>query len=89
MAFWDGLYSDRIYHLDYDKLSLNQEAETKELIDYLELNWDEACLSPHENKQSVRTASQHQVREKVYSHSSQAWKKYEPFLNGVFDQLKT
>ena len=88
MHFWSQSYSDSIYHLDYDKLTENQEPETRRLIEYLELNWQDACLAPQKNKRSVKTASQHQVRQKVYQGSSQAWRKYEPFLNGVFDGLE-
>jgi hypothetical protein len=88
MDFWDQQYSDQIYHLDYDKLTLDQEAETRKLIEHLELDWEDNCLSPQENKRSVRTASQQQVRQKVYTGSSQAWRKFEPYLNGVFDEFE-
>ena len=87
MEFWDQQYSDQIYHLDYDKLE--QEPETKKLIQHLGLDWEDNCLSPQENKRSVKTASQQQVRQKVYTGSSQAWRKYKPFLDGIFDQLET
>ena len=89
MDFWDQQYSDQIYHLDYDKLTVEQESETRKLIEYLKLGWEDDCLSPHKNKRSVRTASQQQVREKVYTGSSQAWRKFEPYLNGAFDELLT
>ena len=89
MHFWSQSYSDRIYNLDYDKLTEDQEPETRRLIEYLGLNWEEACLAPQNNKRSVKTASQQQVRKKVYKGSSQAWRKYEPFLDGVFDELET
>ena len=89
MHFWSQSYSDRIYHMDYDKLTEDQEPETRRLVDYLELNWEEACLAPQNNKRAVKTASQQQVRQKVYKGSSQAWRKYAPFLDGVFDELET
>ena len=89
IEFWDESYGDQIYHIDYDKLVVEQEPETKRLIEHLELNWEDACLSPQENKRSVRTASQLQVREKVYKGSSKAWRKFEPYLNGVFDEFTT
>ena len=89
MHFWSQSYSDRIYNLDYDKLTEDQEPETRRLIEYLGLNWEDACLAPQNNKRSVRTASQQQVRQKVYKGSSQAWRKYEPFLDGVFNELET
>ena len=88
MHFWGQSYSDRIYNLDYDKLTEDQEPETRRLIEYLELNWQDTCLTPQKNKRSVKTASQQQVRQKVYKGSSQVWRKYEPCLNGVFDGLK-
>ena len=87
MRCWESHYNSRIYNLDYEKLTIDQENETRKLIKHLDLNWEDACLSPQKNKRSVRTASQQQVRQKVYTGSSDAWRKYEPYLNGAFDSL--
>jgi tetratricopeptide (TPR) repeat protein len=87
MQFWQGHYGGRIFDLNYDNLTINQEDETRKLIQYLELEWEDECLSPQRNKRSVRTASQQQVRQKVYQGSSQQWRKFEPYLNGAFDKL--
>ena len=87
MEFWQRKYSGKIYHLNYDKLTIKQELETKKLIEFLELEWEVSCLSPQINERSVRTASQQQVRKKVYKGSSAAWRKFEPFLNGEFEEL--
>jgi Flp pilus assembly protein TadD len=87
MVFWTKSLSKRIYNLDYEQLTVNQESETRQLIDYLDLNWDEKCLSPQNNKRNVATASNVQIRKKVYRGSSEQWKKYQPFLNGAFDSL--
>ena len=89
MKVWQSQYGERIYNLNYEQLTNDQEDQTRKLIKHLGLNWEEACLSPHKNKRSVRTASQQQVRKKVYQGSSHAWRKYEPFLNGAFDSLKS
>jgi tetratricopeptide (TPR) repeat protein len=87
MEFWENLFGDRFYDVDYELLTVNQEEETRKLIHYLDLNWEEECLSPHQNKRSVSTASSMQVRKKVYQGSSQQWKKYKPFLNGALDYV--
>ena len=87
MQFWQLEYSDGIYNLNYEKLTTNQESETRKLVDHLGLDWEEACLSPQKNKRIVRTASQQQVRQKVYQSSSEVWRKYEPYLNGAFSSL--
>ena len=87
MRFWQEPYGDRMYHLNYDRLTMDQDLETRQLIHYLGLEWEKACLSPQDNKRSVQTASNVQVRDKVYQGSSQKWLKYKPFLNGAFDNL--
>ena len=87
MKFWDRKYCGRFYHLNYDNLTNEQEIETKKLISFLDIGWEDACLSPHSNKRSVRTASQLQVRKKVYKGSSDVWRKFEPYLDGIFDKL--
>ena len=87
MEFWAKKLSKRIYNLDYELLTVNQESETRQLIEYLGLDWDENCLSPQNNTRSVATGSNLQIRQKVYQGSSEQWKKYEPFLNGAFDGL--
>jgi hypothetical protein len=88
MQFWHSFYNDKIYDFNYEKLVINQETETRHLINYLGLTWEESCLAPQENKGVVKTASQNQVRKKIYQGSSQAWQKYEPFLNGALDILQ-
>ena len=86
MQFWRLYFSDNIYNINYEKLTTNQDTETINLIKHLELDWENACLFPQDNKNSVKSASQLQVRKKIYQGSSQAWRRYEPFLNGIFDQ---
>jgi len=87
MGFWGSELSNKIHTLNYEQLTVNQEKETKRLIDYIGLDWHEACLSPQDNNRGVSTASSIQVRQKVYQGSSQKWRKYESFLNGAFDQF--
>ena len=87
MNFWINSTNCNIYYLDYELLVKNQEKETKKLVDYLEINWDGQCLSPHKNKRIVTTASNSQIRKKVYVDSSQNWKKFKPFLEGKLDKL--
>jgi len=71
MDFWTNTLSDRIYQLNYEQLTVNQESETRQLIDHLRLDWDEQCLSPQNNARGVATASNVQVRKKVYKGSSE------------------
>ena len=87
MNFWINSKRCNIYNIDYELLVKNQEKETKKLINYLGIDWESSCLSPHKNKRAVATASNTQIREKVYVNSSQNWKKFKPFLKGKLDKL--
>lgn len=85
MDYWSKLLNQKIYNIDYDKLTIDQEFETRRMIDYIGLKWDEKFLSPEVNKRIVSTASNVQIREKIYQGSSDQWKNYKPFLNGKFN----
>ena len=87
MKFWAKQLPNRIYSIDYELLTVNQKDETQKLINYIGLDWEEKCLSPQENTRRVATASNVQIREKVYQGSSQQWKKYKPFLKSSLDYL--
>ena len=74
MKYWHQVLPNRIYDLHYELLTENQEEETRNLMSHLGLEWDDACLSPEHNKRVVATASNVQVRQKVYQGSSEKWK---------------
>lgn len=87
MRFFRESLSHDIYELDYESLVVNKEVEMKNLIRYLNLDWEESCLSSHENSRAVMTASNLQVRKKIYKGSSKDWEKFQPFLNGILDNI--
>jgi len=89
MAFWHELFPNKVYDISYENLTTNQEEETRKLLEYCDLDWDENCLNFHENTRAVKTASALQVREKMYQGSSDAWKKYEAYLQPLIKGLKS
>ena len=89
MTFWHKMFPNKIYDLNYENLTTNQEEETRKLLEYCELEWDENCLNFHTNKRAVKTASVLQVRQKMYQGSSEAWKKYEAHLEPLIKPLSS
>lgn len=87
MKYWHQALPNRIYDLDYEALTERQEEETRKLIAHLGLEWDDACLSPEKNARGVATASNVQIRRKVYQGSSERWRRFRPFLHGALDHL--
>ena len=87
MAFWHKTFPNKIYDLCYEDLTTAQESETRKLINYCNLEWDENCLKFNENKGAVKTTSALQVRKKMYQGSSEVWRKYESFLKPLIKGL--
>ena len=79
MRFWTEYYPERIYHLDYEKLVINNKTETKKLLEFIDIGWDDKCLSPEKNDRLTATASASQVKEKIYQGSSKSWENYSSF----------
>ena len=80
MRFWHEKFPGRIYDLNYERLTENQEEETRKLLDYCGLPWEDSCLNFHETQRVVKTASASQVRKRLYQGSSAAWRKFENHL---------
>jgi len=66
--------------VQYERLIADRESETKRLIAFTGLPWDENCLRPEQNKRTVGTSSAWQVRQPVYTTSMQRWRRYEPWI---------
>jgi tetratricopeptide (TPR) repeat protein len=89
MKHWNSVLPGRIFDRRYEDMVMNQEKETRELIDHLGLPWDEACLRFFDQKRQVSTPSMLQVRSPVYNSSVKRWKNYgssiQPLIDGLGD----
>ena len=88
MAHWrEVLPPGAFYELQYEDLVAHQEEESRKLLAYCGLEWNEACLTPHQTERTVKTASITQVRQPVYTSSVERWRVYEKFLGPLLDEL--
>jgi len=87
MCFWEDKFPGQFYQLDYEKLVESQEDETRRLLQYVGVDYEETCLEFHKSKRMVSTASASQVRKKIYRGSSKKWQDYEEFLQPYMKSL--
>jgi tetratricopeptide (TPR) repeat protein len=81
MKHWlTALPAGTILEVPYEELVADQVAWTHRILDFLELEWDDRCLSFDKTERSVNTASAWQVRQKIYGRSVQRWRHYERFI---------
>lgn len=72
---------DRFLELSYEALVDNQEAETRRLLAFCNLAWDDRCLNFHENASGVGTPSARQVRSAIFRTAVGRWERYGDVLN--------
>lgn len=85
MGLWDSLFPGRVLQLSYEQLVADQEGQTRRLLEHCGLDWDEACLSFHENSAAVATPSAAQVRRPLNADAVGRWRAYEEALRPVAD----
>jgi tetratricopeptide (TPR) repeat protein len=86
--FWRERVPDWFYEVQYEDLVANPEEETRRLIAACGLEWEDACLSFHENKRKIQTLSVFQARQPISKASVALWQQYEKDLQPMLDALR-
>ncbi|QDV18812.1 Sulfotransferase domain protein [Gimesia panareensis] len=87
MAHWQQVLPRLPYELAYADLVQNQEAISRELIEYIGVSWDDQCLDFHANQRPVTTASNWQVRRPMNRAGLERWRNYDQHLEGLRQAL--
>lgn len=88
MDIWKGLLPEGIVmDVRYEDMVVDLEAQSKRLAGHIGVEWDAACMAFHESDRPVRTASVVQVRQPIYTTSTNRWHKYEPYLKPLLDEI--
>ncbi len=88
MNHWRVVLPGAIFEMPYEDLVADQEQAIQRMLDFCGLDWDKRCLEHHKNDRPVRTASNVQARQKIYSTSLQRWKPYEKHLGALIEGLE-
>lgn len=84
----DVLPPERFIVVHYEQVVTDLERETRRLLEFCGLPFEEGCLSFHENAAPVATASSAQVREPLYTSALARWRRYEAGLAPALDILE-
>jgi nucleoid DNA-binding protein len=72
----------------YENLIENNVIETKKIINFCNLEWDQNCLRHDKNKSTIKTASVSQARKPIYKSSLNLSDNYSKYLKEMFSLLK-
>ena len=74
-AHWKAtLPPHALLEVNYEDIVRDQEAESRKMIDFLGLSWDDEVLRFHQSKAPSATASAVQVRRPIYATSVGKWR---------------
>lgn len=81
MGYWENILPIKIHQVEYETLIANPEQECRKMIEYMGLEWDDACLQHEQTDRMVHTSSAWQVRQPLNKSSVARWKKYKKHLD--------
>lgn len=87
MAHIDEVLPGKVHRVFHEDVVEDIERETRRLLDYLQLPFEEGCLRFYENDRAVRTASAEQVRHPINRKGVDLWREFEPWLGPLKESL--
>jgi tetratricopeptide (TPR) repeat protein len=88
MDHWRNTMPGAMYELNYERLVADQLAETRKLLAFCGLEWQDSCAQFHRNPSASTTASASQVRRPIYDSSVAQWRHYAAQLAPLSDALE-
>lgn len=87
MSHWLRVLPLRMLEVQYEEVVGDLEGQSRRLIDFLGLPWNDACLEFHRTETTVLTSSVWQVRQPIYSRSVGRWRNYARHLAPLLKSL--
>jgi tetratricopeptide (TPR) repeat protein len=86
-AHWDRVRPLPVLTLGYESLVREPEPSIRRLLAFLELPWDEACLTPERAAAGCHTSSYAQVRRPIHEKSVRRSVRYAKHLGPLYEAL--
>jgi tetratricopeptide (TPR) repeat protein len=87
VAKWSEITGLKVLEVAYEDLVAAPERETRLMLDFLGLEWDNACLDTQSTSGTVRTESLWQARQPINQGSVGRWRRYEPWIQPLIAAL--
>jgi hypothetical protein len=87
MAHWRKTLPGRFLEVRYEEVVADTEGAARKLLAWCDLPWDEQVLRFYETNRPVTTASVTQVRQPIYTSSMGRWKKWEPYIQPLLNEI--
>ena len=91
MNHWDNVLPNKILRVNNEDIIEDLEGQVSRMLEFLDLPFEDSCITFYETDRSVRTASSEQVRKPINKSGMDRWKPYaqnlKPLLDGLGQEL--
>ena len=87
MNHWNKVLPNKILRVNNEDIIEDLEGQVHRMLEFLELPYEEECISFYETDRSVRTASSEQVRRPINKEGLGRWKPYSRHLKPLVNSL--
>ena len=84
---WNSVLPGKVLTVNNEDVIEDLEGQVRRMLEFLELPYEEECISFHETDRLVRTASSEQVRKPINKEGMERWKPYSKHLKPLLDSL--
>ena len=88
MDHWHKVFPGEILDIHYEETVTDLEKQTRKVLEFCGLNFEDQCLRYYETKRAVKTASSEQVRQPVYTSALGFWENYSSQIEDWKDHLE-
>ena len=87
MNHWNEVLPNKILRVNNEDIIDDLEGQVARMLEFLELPFEDSCITFYETDRSVRTASSEQVRKPINKSGMDRWKPYAKHLKPLLDGL--
>ena len=87
MHHWEKVLPGKILRVNNEDVISDLDGQVKRILEFLDLPFEEECISFYETNRSVRTASSEQVRKPIHKDGMGRWKPYAKYLKPLLNVL--
>ena len=87
MDHWDKVLPGKILRVNNEDMVDDLEGQVKRILEFVEVPFEEQCISFYKTERSIRTPSSEQVRKPVNKEGMGRWKPYAKYLTPLLEVL--
>jgi Tfp pilus assembly protein PilF len=89
MDHWRTVLPEGVmFEMQYEELTENPESVSRQLMEFMGMEWESGQLEFYKQDRAVFTASKWQARQPIYKTSKERWRQYEKFIGPLMSLLK-